>query len=246
MTVCSNRSRPVPSKSIIFHHIGRYIIYTRVYSKVSGLITKYKLTTIKTRWEATQRIMAAKLTRLTQKSDTTAPSGRVPFVVLAPDGHSGNFWIHLHIAETASLNNVSTDIRLTVTYCWAISLWGRRIFSPYQCDWSPVQSTLVAVETLVFNIHFTVSTLKVKAKLKLSIYFNQAPRHPGVLGWRYSSNHFLTSALDKGEWLASRTGRFAPKGKSPWYSLDVPGPFWMRWWREKFPASAGNRTLEPR
>jgi hypothetical protein len=34
--------------------------------------------TINTRWEATQMVMAAKLTRLThsQSSDTTAPSGR--------------------------------------------------------------------------------------------------------------------------------------------------------------------------
>jgi hypothetical protein len=30
-------------------------------------ITKYMLTTINTRWEATQRVMAAKLTRLTHK-----------------------------------------------------------------------------------------------------------------------------------------------------------------------------------
>jgi hypothetical protein len=27
----------------------------------------------------------------------------------------------------------------------------------------------------------------------------------------------------------------------------APEPFWMRWWREKFPAPPpGNRTLEPR
>jgi hypothetical protein len=31
------------------------------------VVTKYTLTTIKTRWEATQRVMAAKLTRLTHK-----------------------------------------------------------------------------------------------------------------------------------------------------------------------------------
>jgi hypothetical protein len=39
-------------------------------------IKKYMLTTINTRWEATQTLMAAKLTRLTHNSDTTAPSGR--------------------------------------------------------------------------------------------------------------------------------------------------------------------------
>jgi hypothetical protein len=30
----------------------------------------------------------------------------------------------------------------------------------------------------------------------------------------------LTSALDGGEWSASRPGRFSPQGKSPWYPLD--------------------------
>jgi hypothetical protein len=38
--------------------------------------------------------------------------------------------------------------------------------------------------------------------------------------WRYSSTHSLTSALDGGEWSASRPGRFTLQGKSPWYPLD--------------------------
>jgi hypothetical protein len=55
------------------------------------LITKYTLTTINTCWEATQRVMAAKLTRQTHKIT-------VPFAVLAPGGQSWNFWIHLRIS----------------------------------------------------------------------------------------------------------------------------------------------------
>jgi hypothetical protein len=31
---------------------------------------------------------------------------------------------------------------------------------------------------------------------------------------------FLTSALDGGEWSASRPGRFTPQGMNPWYLLD--------------------------
>jgi hypothetical protein len=40
-----------------------------VYPKVSGLsgVTKYTLTKMNTRWEATQKVMAAKLTRLTHR-----------------------------------------------------------------------------------------------------------------------------------------------------------------------------------
>jgi hypothetical protein len=46
----------------------------RIYPKVSGL-SHNKITTINTRQEETQRFMAEKLTRLTHKTDTTAPSG---------------------------------------------------------------------------------------------------------------------------------------------------------------------------
>jgi hypothetical protein len=44
--------------------------------------------------------------------------------------------------------------------------------------------------------------------------------------WRYSSTHSLTSALDGGEWSASRPGRFTPQGKITSYPLDrrVGGP----------------------
>jgi hypothetical protein len=33
--------------------------------------------------------------------------------------------------------------------------------------------------------------------------------------WRYSSTHFLTSALDGGEWSASHIGRFTPRVRAP-------------------------------
>jgi hypothetical protein len=50
---------------------------------------------------------------------------------------------------------------------------------------------------------------KVKVKVKLSLCFNSAPHHEGVLGkWMYSSTHSLTLALDGREWSASRPGRF--------------------------------------
>jgi hypothetical protein len=41
------------------------------------------------------------------------------------------------------------------------------------------------------------------------------PHHEGVLReWRYSSTHSLTSALDGGEWSASRPGRFTPRERA--------------------------------
>jgi hypothetical protein len=62
---------------------------------------------------------------------------------------------------------------------------------------------------LLFYIHG-------QGKVKLSLCFNWAPCHGGVLGeWIYSSIHSLTSALDGGEWSASRPGRFTSRERTP-------------------------------
>jgi hypothetical protein len=69
----------------------------------------------------------------------------------------------------------------------------------------------------------TISPCKGK-KVNLSLCFNWAPRHEGVLGeWRYSSTHSLTSAIDGGEWSASRPGRFTLRGRAP-------GTHWIGGW----------------
>jgi hypothetical protein len=34
-------------------------------------------------------------------------------------------------------------------------------------------------------------------------------------GWRYSSTHSLISAIDEGEWSASRPGHFTPRERAP-------------------------------
>jgi hypothetical protein len=67
-------------------------------------------------------------------------------------------------------------------------------------------------------------TGKSKGKVVPVLSLNRAPRHEGVLGeWRYSSTHSLTSALDGGEWSASRLGRFTPRERSP-------GTRWIGGW----------------
>jgi hypothetical protein len=65
----------------------------------------------------------------------------------------------------------------------------------------------------------------------------------------YSSTHSLTSALDGGDWSASRPGRFTPRERTP-------GTHWIGGWvgrrtvldavvKRKFPVPSGNRTLGP-
>jgi hypothetical protein len=57
----------------------------------------------------------------------------------------------------------------------------------------------------------------------MSLCFNRAPRHGGVLGeLRYSSTHSLTLALGD-EWSASRSGRFTPRERAP-------GTHWIGGW----------------
>jgi hypothetical protein len=66
-----------------------------------GVITKYTLTFGITRWKVAQRVMAAKLTRLTHKIaiQLTYWQRAVPFAVLAPVGQFNNFWIHPHVFQ---------------------------------------------------------------------------------------------------------------------------------------------------
>jgi hypothetical protein len=77
------------SRLLLAHSWRLYECVSR--SSQAESITKYMLTTINTRWEATQCVMAAKLTRLTQKIE-------IPFEVLAPGGQSGNFCIHPRVS----------------------------------------------------------------------------------------------------------------------------------------------------
>jgi len=59
--------------------------------------------------------------------------------------------------------------------------------------------------------------IDVEVEVEVSLcFFNRAPHHEGVLGeWRYSSTHALTTALDGGEWSASRLGHSIPKEGAP-------------------------------
>jgi hypothetical protein len=66
--------------------------------------------------------------------------------------------------------------------------------------------------------------------------------HTGALGdRRYTSYSFLTSALEGGEWSASRPGRALPPGKEPQVPIVqeagwAPEPVWTQRVEEKFSA----------
>jgi hypothetical protein len=55
----------------------------------------------------------------------------------------------------------------------------------------------------------------------------------------YSSYSFLTSALDGGEWSASRPGRALPRGKEAGWASE---PVWTQRLEEKPFVPAGDRT----
>jgi hypothetical protein len=64
---------------------------------------------------------------------------------------------------------------------------------------------------------------------------------------RYSSYSFLISALDGGEWSASRPGRALRPGKGPSVPIRqeagwAPEPVWTQGLEEKYSASVEDRT----
>jgi hypothetical protein len=92
------------------------------------------------------------------------------------------------------------------------------------------------------RLHFEEQCIQYnyKVKVKQSLYTLGGER-------RYSSYSFTTSALDGGEWSASRPGRALPPGKGPpvptvqeagW----APEPVWTQRLKEKASAPAGDRT----
>jgi hypothetical protein len=92
-----------------------------------------------------------------------------------------------------------------------------------------------------------------KCLLKLSLCL---PKHHAMKtywGWRGIAPHILDLGTIL-RWVLSFTTRpLYPRGKRPRYPLDgrggagwAPEPVWTRWWRENFPAPAGNGTREPR
>jgi hypothetical protein len=64
-----------------------------------------------------------------------------------------------------------------------------------------------------------------KITVFMQMQSSPATRHGRAWGERrYSSHSFLTSALDGGEWLASRPGRALPPGKGhPVHIVQEPG-----------------------
>jgi hypothetical protein len=102
-----------------------------------------------------------------------------------------------------SLLNGDSSKRKSVDYC--ISLWDYKISR--RRVWSSESSGM-------YCISYTVMW-----KLKLS---HDTPwRHLGER--KYSCYSFLTSALDGGEWSASRPGRTLPREK-------IPGTLWIGGW----------------
>jgi hypothetical protein len=81
-----------------------------------------------------------------------------------------------------------------------------------------------AVKVKISSVSIQWRKIGLLDQSKLSLCFNQAPHHEGVLGeWMYNSSHSLTSAVDGDEWSASLPGRFIPKERAP-------GTHWIGSW----------------
>jgi hypothetical protein len=95
----------------------------------------------------------------------------------------------------------------------------------------------------VLTLSYKLYHKHVKKKLKLSRYTTWRRRGER----RYTSYSYSTSALDGGEWSASRPGRALPLGKGPPVLVGqearwAPEPVWTQRLEEKSSASVGDRT----
>jgi len=54
----------------------------------------------------------------------------------------------------------------------------------------------------------------IKGKVVLLLFLTEHHAMKAYWDWRYSSTHSLTSAVDGGEWSASRPGRFTPRERA--------------------------------
>jgi hypothetical protein len=130
------------------------------------------------------------------------------------------------------------------TFCIALENWNQ--------DWFLVSVTFVVFVLVFFSVFGLLNqeiwwvghvALVVKVKLKWSRY---TPWRR--MGWEEEKLlSFLTSALDGGEWSASRPGRALPPGKGPAVPIVqeagwAPEPVWTQRLEEKSSASVGDRT----
>jgi hypothetical protein len=85
----------------------------------------------------------------------------------------------------------------------------------------------------------TMATTSRNIKVKFSLYKHQdmeTYRDGGI------APSFLNSALEGGEWSASRIGRFTPAERAPApIRQEAPEPVWTLWSTEKSVTPAGNR-----
>jgi hypothetical protein len=103
-------------------------------------------------------------------------------------------------------------------------IWDSQISSGASAPkWTMLHYQNFVCYQLIFRTDFLNCHMYLICKLKWCCITDVkiATRHVGAW-WRYSSYSFKTSALDRGEWSASRPGRALTLGKDPRY------PFYRR------------------
>jgi hypothetical protein len=156
-------------------------------------------------------------------------------MVISGDLTGGGQLGALGVADTMALFNYSEQNTVCMLWCSAILekltvnwsrnsliLWKPKVhLSP--CVLHVPPSLAILGEEYTYLIpHYVVfypavalslrlllwNCLQTSGKIKVKFF----QRHEGVLGkWKYISIHSLTSALDGGQWSASRPGRFTPR-----------------------------------
>jgi hypothetical protein len=118
-------------------------------------------------------------------------------------------------------------------------LWNTKVHC--RVNNSPPPVSILSQRSPIYNLH----NLGLRSTLiSSSIKSSPSARHGGAWGERrYSSYSFSTSALDGGEWSASRPDRALPPGKGPPVPIVqevgwAPEPVWTQRLEEKSSAPA--------
>jgi hypothetical protein len=78
-----------------------------------------------------------------------------------------------------------------------------------------INSTVLELQIIILIILIIIIIIIIIIKVKSLYLFSKASRHEDVCGSGGIVPPFLTSAIDVGEWSASRSGRFTPWKRTP-------------------------------